>query len=1421
MHLKVRFILILAFIANCFGTLPANAQLLLPAPGVMVHLSPAYQPPALKGIKVNLKDPFQFDFVLDKGDTHLSDQALKEESSKLIKYFLASLTTPEGDLWVNLSPYEKDRIVPESFGQTEMGRDLLVQDYLLKQITASLIYPEDEIGKKFWKRIYEEAAKKYGSTAVPVNTFNKVWIVPEKAVVYENAKAGTAYVVESRLKVMLEEDYQALQKNVSTKASSLGSDIVREVVIPELTKEVNEGTNFAQLRQVYQSLILAAWYKKKIKNSILSQVYADQNKTAGVAIDDPQEKQKIYEQYLQAFKKGVYNYIKDEQDSVTQEPISRKYFSGGATFGLIDEAMSTTKTMPILLNKAIQIRVAITALPSQAMVTEKLDAPRKLTISIEQAGSLTPDQMNALIKLGVSQTTIADIPVSARFLFLKYMAAAILSKSGVLSVDEDLYQFYLHHSMRGIYKRFVKPKDAFLFAQGMFNPVIHIANNARTKKVLRDRIIRAANLPDNKGILLITGSGLIQRMFGSDDPLFPWPVSVLETIKLAADLKTTGEISKETPIFVAWNPNNPKDTPERLMQKINAGANGVITQPPFLWDDFEKSLKKLEKDLPANIPILVGVPVFASAYNLRFWLKELNGIDWRKNAELEDLVRYFEHNQRTFSHNGFKQFRIQWSRNLIQRIQNELPRVTGIHISAIGQEALITDVLSQAMLADEVKKLIGDLQNDYKISIKYDEKSLIEKEDRLKVFYNALLAVKEARSKVLTDPQKPFSIYMDWWGTYKNHSQSDIAIRHYGQEFKGQFELSCNLFDFQGKSDGDLTKLFEKRLHAALMGSYEEGVRLDPDFVPHSQSISWQWNRAFWSHVEEFMKAQGKNYRDSIGGSPDTNPKLLEYTVPKFFSQLEEAIKNNGEGKPFYYIESGVASTDHPKAFLKKLREHAKAVGKEEYLQHFHYVVTDFTRKILDDSYKEMGSEYEGVTIEYQKVEGENPLGALEQYRGRILCYHATNVFDSIPTDQIVKRNGKYFEVFARLYLPQKDFDALVLKYGDVANMFKKMNHINQFVLQIADSDVFYHFWQDVWNALKFDEMYMPINDIERYSFLGDESSGQTLKAVLDSYEGDYKMFLGNHSIKAIREIRQLIHAEGNIEVLDLMVNQVKEYGALRWEMMPKYDGSQMFPINWALLKEVIRKDTPEVPAEIKSLKEEFGEKVAARAIVEVYSSNAAMTASHRRMLNRAQIRRQQEARILRRLPKGVKITASELHEKLLKLPGNEGLDIHVIYRDFRQEPIKTLAKGRLDFHKPRTEAENRRNNEIKILQGVPKGQKITIPEMYSRLIHMKGNENIDIDSVYHDVYFDKRIGKNPKLRIDKTKAPNSVMVANGGIDLNSIDQNLQTKENGEIKFAIDPAMLEELRNAPGFVPVIINIQPLTDLPTFLTTAAN
>ncbi|MBF0522969.1 MAG: NAD+ synthase [Candidatus Omnitrophica bacterium] len=314
----------------------AQAVASMPSATELVTLSVQYAPTIVRGLSVYPDNPLKFDFIIDTGDQNLSGADFKKESEKLIKYFLAALTVPEKELWVNLSPYEKNRVIPDGLGQTQMGSDMLAQDYLLKKITASLLYPEGEVGKKFWDRAYKKAYEKFGTTDIPVDAFNKVWIAPDKAVVYE--KGNKAFVVERHLKVLMEEDYKALKQEAENKdqpsnKKSLSTQMIKEIIIPELEKEVNTGKNFAALRQIYNSLILASWYKKQLQNSFLGKVYANANKTSGVNAEDLTQKKHIYEQYLETFRKGVFNLIKEEYDVSSQQIIPRKYFSGGLAVG--------------------------------------------------------------------------------------------------------------------------------------------------------------------------------------------------------------------------------------------------------------------------------------------------------------------------------------------------------------------------------------------------------------------------------------------------------------------------------------------------------------------------------------------------------------------------------------------------------------------------------------------------------------------------------------------------------------------------------------------------------------------------------------------------------------------------------------------------------------------------------------------------------------------------------------------------------------------------------------------------------------------------------------------------------------------------------------------------------------------------------
>lgn len=294
------------------------ASLGLPEPTSMLSLSADYQLPLLKGIRLDPENPLNLKFIIDTAD---KGQVNPEETQRLVSYFLAALTVPEEDLWVNLSPYESDRISTKSLGETDMGKDLLAQDYILKQLSSSLTNPETKLGKEYWSKIVGAQSRRAGrdvSHAAPKDLFNKIWIIPEKADIYE--KDNFAFITESSLDVKTEQDYLAT-KIYNNPVNSV-NPVKNNALINNIKTDINTGKNFAQVRQIYNSLILALWFKQKVADSFYKH-YLNSNKTNGIELDDKKVKEKIWKLYCQSFKKGVYNLIKSDGKK------KRSYFSGG------------------------------------------------------------------------------------------------------------------------------------------------------------------------------------------------------------------------------------------------------------------------------------------------------------------------------------------------------------------------------------------------------------------------------------------------------------------------------------------------------------------------------------------------------------------------------------------------------------------------------------------------------------------------------------------------------------------------------------------------------------------------------------------------------------------------------------------------------------------------------------------------------------------------------------------------------------------------------------------------------------------------------------------------------------------------------------------------------------------------------------
>ena len=300
-----------------------------------------------------------FKLLLDKGDNKKEDldnpAYLEENTQTLLKYFFIGLSLPNEKFWVNLRPDSPDNILDPDLEKTDIGRIFLEADIQLKKDTASFTSPQTKEGKEYWDKLYKKAGELFGSENITIPTITRPWIVPNEIIIRESPEG--AYIYKATLKVMLEEDYlrgtnderRGTIINYSFKDPRLkelnqySTQLIKETIIPKLTYEVNASKRYAQLRQVYYSLILAQWFKQKYGsfgsvrapgtsapvNSYIDLIDSG-NLTSNLqplTSQSPYSKESYFQQYQKSFKDGEYS-LQDPVYTPMGQSI-RRYMSGG------------------------------------------------------------------------------------------------------------------------------------------------------------------------------------------------------------------------------------------------------------------------------------------------------------------------------------------------------------------------------------------------------------------------------------------------------------------------------------------------------------------------------------------------------------------------------------------------------------------------------------------------------------------------------------------------------------------------------------------------------------------------------------------------------------------------------------------------------------------------------------------------------------------------------------------------------------------------------------------------------------------------------------------------------------------------------------------------------------------------------------
>lgn len=257
------------------------------------------------------------------------------------------LALPNSAFWVNLNPAEPGRIIDRELGKTDVGRILLEADFQMKKDVARLTHPNSQLGRQFWDKIYNHIMGRtpiVGPTQIAIPVTFRVWIVPGQVVVW--ATEENIYVVNGQMEVKLETEYLSRINGVissvplmetpgTSENQKYAEGLLKEMILPALVKEVNTGSQYQELRQVFYSRVIAEWYKIKHRSGkqafrrIVGQGNTDPWRSAGAW-----SAREIFERYKQSLSKGEYSLTEERETRSDMFIIKtiRKYFTGGVDF---------------------------------------------------------------------------------------------------------------------------------------------------------------------------------------------------------------------------------------------------------------------------------------------------------------------------------------------------------------------------------------------------------------------------------------------------------------------------------------------------------------------------------------------------------------------------------------------------------------------------------------------------------------------------------------------------------------------------------------------------------------------------------------------------------------------------------------------------------------------------------------------------------------------------------------------------------------------------------------------------------------------------------------------------------------------------------------------------------------------------------
>ena len=291
---------------------------------------------------------------------------------------MTGLVVPNDKFWVNLNPWEPDRIIDERLGHTDVGRIMLEADLQMKKDFSNY---ENPCSNKTSKALYDLLNEKSGilvrgcmdkfpgeienARNVQFGAATRLWIVPDKVYAYVNG--SQIYIINATLTIYSEpvsehsyfvlsnQDTNSLSKSCTDELDKSSKeygqyvkDLEDKMILPYVVKDVNYGEKYKDLRNIYISLALAQWYKSSKASQIKLQDSSDPSKNTSLEALNSWKPTDTWDKYVYSYKNGEFNCWQNKTTNMDKLSVieTTLYKSGGVVFDSIIDHIVLIKGVP-------------------------------------------------------------------------------------------------------------------------------------------------------------------------------------------------------------------------------------------------------------------------------------------------------------------------------------------------------------------------------------------------------------------------------------------------------------------------------------------------------------------------------------------------------------------------------------------------------------------------------------------------------------------------------------------------------------------------------------------------------------------------------------------------------------------------------------------------------------------------------------------------------------------------------------------------------------------------------------------------------------------------------------------------------------------------------------------------------------------